>query len=79
MSDTQKLLCGQQPYFPLVDALRVMAAIIKGREPFRQLAGVDEGHKQYLLTCMSTDLNARPKIQEVVAFIEAELQKKFDN
>lgn len=70
-----QLLCGQQPYYPLVDVLRVMAAIVKGREPFRQLTGVDEGHKQYSLRCLSTDLGARPKVQEVVAFIEAELRK----
>lgn len=75
MSDTPKLLCGQQPYHPLVNAFHVMAAMLQGRQPFRQLIGVDEGHKQYSLKCLSTDLRARPKVQEVVAFIEAELRK----
>ncbi|KAG1853432.1 kinase-like domain-containing protein [Suillus subalutaceus] len=70
-----QLLCGQQPFFPLMDALRVVAAILSGRQPFRQLTGVDEGHKQYWLKCLSTNFNARPKVQEIVAFIEAELQK----
>jgi hypothetical protein len=75
MSDTPKLLCGQQPYFPLVQAFHVIGAILGGRKPFRQLTGVDEGNKQYWLKCLSTDFNARPKIQEIVAFIETELQK----
>ncbi|KAG2753099.1 kinase-like protein [Suillus brevipes Sb2] len=72
---TLQLLCGQQPYHPLVHAFHVMAAMLQGRQPFRQLIGVDEGHKQYSLKCLSTDLGARPKVQEVVAFIEAELRK----
>ncbi|KAG1778240.1 kinase-like domain-containing protein [Suillus placidus] len=72
-----QLLCGQQPYFPLVNALHVMTAIVRGREPFpvRQLTGVNEGYKRYSLRCLSTNFNARPKVQEIVAFIEAELQK----
>ncbi|KAG2339259.1 kinase-like protein [Suillus weaverae] len=72
-----QLLCGQQPYFPLVNALHVMTAIVRGREPFPvcQLTDVNEDYKQYSLRCLSTDFNARPKVQETVAFIEAELQK----
>ncbi|KAG1785070.1 kinase-like domain-containing protein [Suillus plorans] len=70
-----QLLCGQQPYYSLVQAFHVIAAILGGRKPFRQLTGIDEGHKQYWLQCLSTNSNARPKVQEIVAFIEAELQK----
>jgi hypothetical protein len=77
MSDTPKILCGHKPYFPLKQAAHVIGAVTQGRKPFRdrQLTGVDEGNKQYWLKCLSTDLNARPKIKEVVAFIEAELRK----
>jgi serine/threonine protein kinase len=75
MSDTPKLLCGQQPYSPLADALHVVAAILSGRQPFRQLTGVDEGHRKYWLRCLSTNYKTRPKVQEIVAFIEAELQR----
>lgn len=70
-----QLLCGQQPYFPLKHAFHVMAAMLAGREPFCQLTGVDEGHRKYWLKCLSTNFNARPKVQEIVAFIETELQK----
>ncbi|KAG0701049.1 kinase-like domain-containing protein [Suillus ampliporus] len=70
-----QVLSGQQPYFPLVHAFHVMAAMLGGREPFRQLTGIDEGHKQYSLRCLSVNFNARPKVQEVLAFINAELQK----
>ncbi|KAG1796464.1 kinase-like domain-containing protein [Suillus variegatus] len=70
-----QLLCGQQPYCSLVQAFHVIAAILGGRKPFRQLTGIDEGHKQYWLKCLSTNSNVRPKVQEIVAFIEAELQK----
>jgi hypothetical protein len=75
MPDTLKLLCGQQPYSKLTSVLRVTAALVKGKKPFHQLTNVDEGHKQYWLRCLSTDSNARPKVQESVAFIEAELRK----
>jgi serine/threonine protein kinase len=70
-----QLLCGQQPYSKLKNVFRVTAAIVKGKKPFHQLTNVDEGHKQYWLRCLSTDSNARPKVQESVAFIEAELRK----
>jgi serine/threonine protein kinase len=70
-----QLLCGQQPHSPLVDALHVVAAILSRRQPFRQLTGVDEGHRKYWLRCLSTNYKTRPKVQEIVAFIEAELQR----
>jgi hypothetical protein len=79
MSDTQKLLCGQKPYCRLENVLHVTTAINRRIKPFPQLAGVDEGHKQYLLTCLSVNFHARPKVQEIVAFIETQLQKKLDN
>ncbi|KAG1868009.1 kinase-like domain-containing protein [Suillus tomentosus] len=70
-----QLLCGQQPYCSLLQAIHVITAITRGRKPFRQLAGIDESHKQYWLKCLSTNSKARPKAQEIVVFIEAELQK----
>ncbi|KAG2339267.1 kinase-like protein [Suillus weaverae] len=71
-----QLLCGKQPYFEVETAFRVMAAIVRGREPFpdHQLTSVNEGYKRYSLRCLSTDFSARPEVQEIVAFIEAELQ-----
>ncbi|KAG2158602.1 kinase-like domain-containing protein [Suillus bovinus] len=73
-----QLLCGQQPYFWVLNAFHVMAAILRGRKPFRELTGIDEDQKQYWLECLSTDFNARPKVQEIVAFLEAEI-RKFDD
>ncbi|KAG2140936.1 kinase-like domain-containing protein [Suillus bovinus] len=70
-----QLLCGQQPYFRLMQAFHVIAAIVGGRKPFGELTGVDEGQKKYWLKCLSTNVNARPKVQEIVAFIEAERKK----
>lgn len=70
-----QLLCGQQPYFPRENVFHVIAAILKGIEPFRQLIGVDEDHKRYWLKCLSKNFNARPKVQEIVTFIESKLQK----
>jgi hypothetical protein len=55
----------------------VVAAVLTGREPFHgELTDIDEGHKQYLLTCLSTDVGARPVlVQEIIEFIvEAKLQ-----
>ncbi|KAG1723667.1 kinase-like domain-containing protein [Suillus paluster] len=70
-----QLFSGQKPYFPLRDAYHIIAARIGGMAPFRQLTDIDEGHTQYLLRCLSVNFNARPKAQEIVAFIKAELQK----
>lgn len=70
-----QLLSGRQPYSHLRAALHVVAAVLGGRQPFRHLTDVDEGHREYWLKCLSTNFNARPKVQEIVAFIEAELQK----
>lgn len=44
-------------------------------QPFRQLTSIDDGHKQYWQKCLSTDFNARPQVQETVAFIKVKLQK----
>ncbi|KAG1799215.1 uncharacterized protein HD556DRAFT_116240 [Suillus plorans] len=45
-------------------------------QPFRQLTSVDDGRlKQYWLKCLSTNFNARPQVQETVAFIKVEPQK----
>ncbi|KAG2041352.1 kinase-like domain-containing protein [Suillus americanus] len=59
----------------LQNVFHVIAAILKGIEPFRQLIGVDEDHKRYWLKCLSKNFNARPKVQEIVTFIESKLQK----
>ncbi|KAG2134504.1 kinase-like domain-containing protein [Suillus clintonianus] len=69
-----QLLCEKEPYFELVHVYHVMAAKWKGTEPFCQLTGVDDGREQYSLRCVSADLNARPRVQEIVAFIKAELK-----
>jgi hypothetical protein len=60
----------------LTHAIHVVAAVLTGREPFHgELTDIDEGHKQYLLTCLSTDFGARPVVQEIIEFIgEAKLQ-----
>ncbi|KAG2140923.1 kinase-like domain-containing protein [Suillus bovinus] len=72
-----QLLCGEQPYIWKIQAIHVMAAIVRGGKPFKfdQLTGIDQGQKQYWLECLSTDSGARPKVQEIIAFIEAERQK----
>lgn len=75
MSDTPKLLCGQEPYFPLMNAFHVMTAIVRGKKPFGQLTGVDKGHGQYWLKCLSIESQDRPEVTGIVAFIETELQK----
>ncbi|KAG2134516.1 kinase-like domain-containing protein [Suillus clintonianus] len=65
----------QEPYFELVHVYHVMAAILKGTKPFHQLTGVDEGHEQYALRCLSANFGGRPSVQDIVAFIKAELKK----
>ncbi|KAG1904931.1 kinase-like domain-containing protein [Suillus fuscotomentosus] len=70
-----QLLCGQEPYFPLMNAFHVMTAIVRGRKPFGQLTGVDKVHEQYWLKCLSIESQDRPEVTGIVAFIETELQK----
>ncbi|KAG2047585.1 kinase-like protein [Suillus hirtellus] len=74
-----QLLCGQQPYSSVPQAIHVMAAILRGREPFGQLIGVDQVHQQYWLTCLSRQSKDRPEVSKVLKFIEIELQKLLDD
>ncbi|KAG1813032.1 kinase-like domain-containing protein [Suillus variegatus] len=74
-----QLLCGQQPYSWVEQAIHVITAKLRGREPFSQFTDVDEDHKKYSLKCLSTECQDRPEVSKIVEFIEIELQKLPNN
>jgi len=75
ISDMPKLLSGQQPYSWLSNVFHVCTARIRGTAPFGQVFGVDAGHMQYSLMCLSVDANTRPIVHEVLTFMTAELRR----
>lgn len=64
-----QVFSGCQPYYPLVNSLHVVRAIVTGREPFRQLVGINEEFKQFAQLCLSKSMEHRPLVAKIVEFL----------
>ncbi|KAG1882469.1 kinase-like domain-containing protein [Suillus subluteus] len=65
-----QLLCGHVPYRWLMQPFHVIVARVSGIEPFRQITGVKEAHKEHSLKCLSVNPKDRPMAFEIVEFFE---------
>ncbi|KAG1808531.1 kinase-like domain-containing protein [Suillus variegatus] len=65
-----QVFSGKRPYASIVSAIHVMAALLRGRKPFSQLAtSIGEEIQQFALQCLSTDIVCCPSIGEIVEFL----------
>ncbi|KAG1844921.1 kinase-like domain-containing protein [Suillus subalutaceus] len=65
-----QLLCEHVPYRWLMQPFHVIVARVSRIEPFRQVTGVKEAHKEYSLKCLSVNPKDRPMAFEIVEFFE---------
>jgi serine/threonine protein kinase len=68
-ADIMQVFSGRQPYAHCTNALAVMRAIVTGREPFRQLVGINEEFKQFAQLCLSGSMEHRPLVAKIVEFL----------
>ncbi|KAG1799065.1 kinase-like domain-containing protein [Suillus variegatus] len=67
-----QLFCGRAPYLWLMQANHVIAARLKGTEPFCQFANIEGVHKEYSLKCISVEPRDRPVASAIAKFLGAE-------
>jgi hypothetical protein len=72
-TDIAQLFSGHPPYSWLVHAMHVIAARVGGIEPFpaRRITGVEEGHKEYSLRCLSKNFEDQPGACGIVDLLGA--------
>ncbi|KAG1870696.1 kinase-like domain-containing protein [Suillus subalutaceus] len=60
------LLCsGHAPYHSLISDFRVLAAVLRGQEPFREITGLEEDLKQLAQKCLSNSSECRPSASDI--------------
>ncbi|KAG2103158.1 kinase-like domain-containing protein [Suillus cothurnatus] len=65
------LYSGHAPYHWLISNIRVVAAIFRGQEPFREITGFEEDLQQLAQKCLSNSSECRPSASDIAELFKS--------
>ncbi|KAJ8586613.1 kinase-like protein [Rhizopogon salebrosus TDB-379] len=67
-----QVLYGKQPYWWLRSPIHVVAAKYQGMEPINSSIQIQPHHLEFMRRCWSAESTARPSVEDVLTFLQAE-------